>query len=265
MTFLKEALARIGEGRVGQQPILHGIYLGLGLVAMATNDPDLYTIARDGIYSDDAIIGEAAGYAVGLIMAGSKDENAIDDLLKYAQDTQHEKILRAIAIALALIVYNAGEAADTLIEQLSREKDPILRYGAMYCIGMAYCGSGNTEMLKKLIKFSVSDVSDDVRRAALINIGFLELRTPDILFENLKVLELLSESYNAHVRFGATMAIGISCAGSGKVKPYKVIEPLFLDPNYLVRQAALVASGLIFSQTTLKQEEGIKDFKEKRY
>ena len=195
-------------------------------------------------------------------MAGSKDENAIDDLLKYAQDTQHEKILRAIAIALALIVYNAGEAADTLIEQLSREKDPILRYGAMYCIGMAYCGSGNTEMLKKLIKFSVSDVSDDVRRAALINIGFLELRTPDILFENLKVLELLSESYNAHVRFGATMAIGISCAGSGKVKPYKVIEPLFLDPNYLVRQAALVASGLIFSQTTLKQEEGIKDFKE---
>ena len=262
MTFLKEALARIGEGRVGQQPILHGIYLGLGLVAMATNDPDLYTIARDGIYSDDAIIGEAAGYAVGLIMAGSKDENAIDDLLKYAQDTQHEKILRAIAIALALIVYNAGEAADTLIEQLSREKDPILRYGAMYCIGMAYCGSGNTEMLKKLIKFSVSDVSDDVRRAALINIGFLELRTPDILFENLKVLELLSESYNAHVRFGATMAIGISCAGSGKVKPYKVIEPLFLDPNYLVRQAALVASGLIFSQTTLKQEEGIKDFKE---
>ena len=262
MTFLKEALARIGERRDGQQPILHGIYLAMGLVAMATHDPDLYVVARDGIYSDDAIIGEAAGYAVGLIMAGSKDENAIDDLLKYAQDTQHEKILRAIAIALALIVYNAGEAADTLIEQLCREKDPIMRYGAMYCIGMAYCGSGNTNMLKKLIKFSVSDVSDDVRRAALMNIGFLELRSPDILFENLKVLELLSESYNSHVRFGATMAIGISCAGSGKVKPYKVIEPLFLDPNYLVRQAALIASGLIFSQTTLKQEEGIKEFNE---
>jgi len=58
------------------------------------------------------------------------------------------------------------------------------------------------------------------------------------------------------------MAIGISCAGSGKVKPYKVIEPLFTDPNYLVRQAALIASGLIFSQTTLKQEEGIKEFTE---
>jgi len=128
---------------------------------------------------------------------------------------------------------------------------------------MAYCGSGNTAMLQKLIKFSVSDVSDDVRRAALINIGFLEIRTPDILFENLKVLELLSESYNSHVRYGAAMAIGIACAGSGKVKPYKVIEPLFSDPHYLVRQATLIASGLIFSQTTLKQEEGIKVFNEK--
>ena len=260
MSFYREALVR---GSNNKEAIQHGIYLGMGLVAMATHDHDLYELIREGIYTDDAIIGEAAGYAVGLIMVGSKDEGAIDDLMKYVHDTQHEKIIRAIAIALALIVYNAGEAADALIEQLSREKDPILRYGAMYCIGMAYCGSGNTAMLQKLIKFSVSDVSDDVRRAALINIGFLEIRSPDILFENLKVLGLLSESYNSHVRFGATMAIGIACAGSGKVKPYKVIEPLFSDPNYLVRQAALIASGLIFSQTTLKQEEGIKEYTEK--
>jgi 26S proteasome regulatory subunit N2 len=257
MTFLREALNRPGNNK---EAVQHGIYLAMGLVAMATHDQGLYEEIREGIYSDDALIGEAAGYAVGLIMVGSKDENAIDDLMKYVHDTQHEKIIRAIAIALALIVYNAGEAADALIEQLSREKDPILRYGAMYCIGMAYCGSGNTAMLQKLIKFSVSDVSDDVRRAALINIGFLEIRSPDILFDNLKVLGLLSESYNSHVRFGAAMAIGIACAGSGKVKPYKVIEPLFVDPNYLVRQAALIASGLIFSQTTLKQEPGIKEF-----
>ena len=258
-TFFNEALNRPGNNK---EAIQHGIYLGLGLLAMASHDQNLYETVREGIYTDDAIIGEAAGYAVGLIMAGSKDAGAIDDLIKYVHDTEHEKIIRAIAIALALIVYNAGEEADVLIEQLSKEKDPILRYGAMYCIGMAYCGTGNTAMLQKLIKFSVSDVSDDVRRAALINIGFLELRSPDILFENLKVLGLLSESYNSHVRFGATMAIGIACAGSGKVKPYKVIEPLFTDPQYLVRQAALISSGLIFSQTTLKQEEGIKEFKE---
>jgi len=29
------------------------------------------------------------------------------------------------------------------------------------------------------------------------------------------VVSLLSESYNPHVRFGAAMALGIACAGSG--------------------------------------------------
>ena len=119
MSFYREALARGGNNK---EPIQHGIYLGLGLVAMATHDHDLYEFVREGIYTDDAIIGEAAGIAVGLIMVGSKDESAIDDLIKYVHDTQHEKIIRAIAIALALIVYNSGEAADSLIEQLSREK-----------------------------------------------------------------------------------------------------------------------------------------------
>ena len=195
-----------------KETIQHGIYLGLGLVAFGTKNRDLYERIREGLYIDDAIVGEAAGYAIGLVMAGSKDSEAIDDLLKYAHDTQHEKIIRAISVTLSLIVYGIGNNADTLIETLIREKDPILRYGAMYCIGMAYAGSGNTKMLQKLIKISVSDVSDDVRRAALINIGFLMIKNPEILFEKLKVIQLLSESYNSHVRYGAALAIGISNA-----------------------------------------------------
>ena len=243
--ILKLLMDALNKPANNKETIQHGIFLALGLVAMGSHNIDYYERIRDGIYTDDAIIGEAAGYAIGLIMAGSKNEQAIDDLIKYAHDTQHEKIIRAIAMALALIVYGAEEGADTLIEQLGREKDPILRYGAMYCIGMAYAGTGNTQMLQKLIKISVSDVNDDVRRAALINIGFLSIRNPDILFEDLKVISLLSESYNANVRFGAVMALGIAYAGSGKISPFKVIQPLFLDPTYLVRQACFVASGMI--------------------
>lgn len=210
------------------------------------------------MYSDDAIIGEAAGYAIGLTLLGSRNEQAIQDLITYAHDTQHEKIIRAIAISLSLIMYGAEEQADTLIEQLSREKDPILRYGAMYVIGMAYSGTGNTNAFKKLIKFSVSDVNDDVRRAALINIGFLQIKNPEILLENLKVISLLSESYNPHVRYGAAMALGISCCGTNLIQAYNVLQPLFSDPNYLVRQAAFIASGLIFSQCTTNQEPKVK-------
>ena len=154
------------------------------------------------MYTDDAIAGEAAAIAIGMIMigSGSKDTVVIEELIQYAHDTHHEKIIRAISLSLAFIMYGTEESADTLIEQLSREKDPILRYGAMYCIGLAYAGTGNNNAFRKLIKFSVSDGSDDVRRAALISIGFLHIKNPEVLLENLKVLSLLSESYNPQVR-----------------------------------------------------------------
>lgn len=211
------------------------------------------------MYSDDAIIGEAAGIAIGLVMLGSKNEKAIEDLVTYSNDTQHEKIIRAAAISLALINYGAEESADFLIEQLSKEKDPIMRYGAMYIIGLAYAGTSNSSALKKLLKFSVSDVSDDVRRAALINIGFLQIRDHEILLENMKVISLLSESYNSHVRYGAAMGLGISCAGTGSMTAYNILESLLKDSSYLVRQAAVIACGLIFSQTNIDKDPKVNN------
>ena len=56
----------------------------------------------------------------------------------------------------------------------------------------------------------VSDVNDDVRRAAVISIGFLLFNAPE---QCPNVVSLLSESYNSHVRYGAALALGISCAG----------------------------------------------------
>lgn len=215
------------------------------------------------MYTDDAIVGEAAAIAIGLIMLGSRNEQAVQDLITYSHDTQHEKIIRAISISLALIMYGAEEAADTLIEQLSREKDPILRYGAMFVIGLAYAGTGNTNAFRKLIKFSVSDVNDEVRRAALINVGFLQIKNPEVLLQNLKVLTLLSESYNPHVRYGAAMALGIACAGTAMTQAYSILQPLFSDPNYLVRQGAFLATGLIFSQCTAAQEPKVINIFEK--
>lgn len=261
-TILNKLLNDLNSPICSKDCFQHGIYLAIGLVAMATHNQTLYERLRDGMYTDDAIIGEAAAYAIGLVMIGSKNSQAIEDLVTYAHDTQHEKIIRAIAIALSLIVYGAEESADALTEQLSREKDPIIRYGAMYCIGLSYAGTGNSNALKKLIKFSVTDVSDDVRRAALINIGFLQIRDPSILLESIKVLSLLSESYNSHVRYGVAMALGISCAGTANVNALNILQQLLTDPNYLVRQSALLAMSMIFSQTTVTQEPKLNTFKE---
>ena len=43
-------------------------------------------------------------------------------------------------------------------------------------VGLAYVGTSNNTALRKLLHFAVSDVSDDVRRAAVTNIGLLMLK-----------------------------------------------------------------------------------------
>jgi 26S proteasome regulatory subunit N2 len=68
------------------------------------------------------VAGEAAGLAMGLIMLGTGNENAVDEMLQYAHETQHDKIIRGLSIGVALIVYGREEGADTIIERLLSDK-----------------------------------------------------------------------------------------------------------------------------------------------
>ena len=81
----------------------------------------------------------------------------------------------------------------------------------MYTIGLAYAGTGNNKAIKDLLHVAVSDVNDDVRRVAVIALGFILYRNPS---QVPRLVQLLSESYNPHVRCGAAMALGIACAGT---------------------------------------------------
>lgn len=188
--------------------------LGLGLTAMATNNGNVYEERKNTLFNnaDSAIIGEAAGYGLGLVMLGSANEGAIEELLTHANDSKHEKIIRAISISLALMMYGKEDNADGLIEQMVRSKDSIMRYGAMFAIGCAYAGTSNNAAVKKLLHYAVSDVSNDVKRAALMNLGFLLFRRPEKIPD---LVKQLAESYNPHIRYGAAFAVGIGCAGTG--------------------------------------------------
>lgn len=110
---------------------------------MATHSEQVYEELRNALFNnaDSAIIGEAAGYGLGLVMLGSANQNAIEEMLTHAQDSKHEKIIRALAISLALVMYGKEDNADGLIEQMVRSKDAIMRYGGMYAIGTAYAGT----------------------------------------------------------------------------------------------------------------------------
>ena len=50
------------------------------------------------------VAGEAAGYGLGLLFVGTASEKTFE-MLAYAQDTQHEKIIRGLSMGLALIMY----------------------------------------------------------------------------------------------------------------------------------------------------------------
>ena len=57
--------------------------------------------------------------------------------------------------------------------------------------------AGNNKAIKRLLHVAVSDVNDDVRRAAVMSLGFLLFKTPE---QCPGLVSLLSESYNPHVR-----------------------------------------------------------------
>merc|ERR1711872_891729 len=240
------------------EKVKHGGCLGLGLAAMGTHRADVYEQLKFCLYQDDAVTGEAAGLAMGLTELGSKSASAIEDMVAYAQETQHEKILRGLAVGISLVMYGRLEEADPLITSLSQDKDAILRRSGMYTIAMAYCGTGNNKAIRKLLHVAVSDVNDDVRRAAVMGLGFLLFKQPD---HCPGVVQLLSESYNPHVRYGAAMALGIACAGTGNKEALGLIEPMKNDPTNYVRQGALIASAMILVQQTEQTCPKVKDFR----
>eukprot|EP00118_Oscarella_pearsei_P025711 m.308636 g.308636 ORF g.308636 m.308636 type:complete len:963 (+) comp44414_c0_seq1:75-2963(+) len=239
--------------------VRHGGCLGLGLAAMGSASQEIYEQLKMNLYEDDAVTGEAAGLAMGLVMVGSCNPRAIDDMVQYCKETQHEKILRGLSVGIALTMLGRTEEADALIETLCSDKDPLLRRSGMFTIAMAYCGSGHNPALKKLLHVAVSDVDNDVRRSAVMSVGFLLFHSPE---QCPPVVSLLAESYNPHVRCGAAMALGIACAGTGLKDALGILEPMVNDPANFVRQAVFIASAMILMQQTEAANPKVKTYRE---
>ncbi|EAW25277.1 proteasome regulatory particle base subunit RPN2 [Aspergillus fischeri NRRL 181] len=228
-----------------EEVVQHGGALGLGVAGMATGDEGIYEDLRNVLYTDSALNGEAVGLAMGLVMLGTGNMRALEDMIQYAHDTQHEKIVRGLAMGMALIMYGRQEAADELINGLLGDPDPTLRYGGIMTIALAYCGTGSNKAVRRLLHVAVSDVNDDVRRVAVLSLGFILFRK----YQSVpRMVELLSESYNPHVRYGAAMALGISCAGTGLDEAIDLLEPMLKDSTDFVRQGALIALAMVLVQ-----------------
>ena len=93
---------------------------------------------------DDAVIGEAAGIAMGLVMIGTRSPLALEDMTnvraplpstplpspplpphsefsnivlfsQYARDTQHEKIQRGLALGISMVSYQVWSLVFTIL------------------------------------------------------------------------------------------------------------------------------------------------------
>lgn len=258
--YLRKHLAEGGSGSSSQgseaEVVLHGAALGVGVAGMGSGSTAIYEELKNVLFSDSAIAGEGTGLAMGLVMVGSKNQEAETEMLQYAHDTQHEKIIRSLAMGIALLNYSKEEAADGIIETLIQEQDPILRYGGAFTIALAYAGTGNNRAIKKLLHIAVSDASDDVRRAAVMGLGFILLRNHQAVP---RMVELLSESHNPHVRYGTALALGISCAGTGLKEAVEVLEPMMKDPVDFCRQGAMIALSMILIQQNEKLFPKVKN------
>jgi 26S proteasome regulatory subunit N2 len=228
-----------------EEVVQHGGALGLGVAGMGTGSDQIYEDLKQVLYTDSAINGEAVGLSMGLVMLGTGNMKALEDMIQYAHDTQHEKIVRGLAMGMALVMYARQEAADELVNGLLDDPDPTLRYGGIMTIALAYCGTGSNKAVRRLLHVAVSDVSDDVRRVAVMSLGFVLFRKPGSVP---RMVELLAESYNPHVRYGATMALGIACAGTGLDEAIDLLEPMMKDSVDFVRQGALISLAMIMVQ-----------------
>ncbi|KAJ7492719.1 D-isomer specific 2-hydroxyacid dehydrogenase [Mycena latifolia] len=239
-SYLRDTL-KAAQGEVVQ----HGAALGLGVAAMGSKSVDAFDDLKNTLFMDSAVAGEACGYSMGLIMLGTAAADSVREMLVYARETQHEKIIRGLAVGVAFIYYGRQEEADQTIKLLLAEKDPILRYGGVYTLALAYAGTSNNDAVRLLLHIAVSDTSDDVRRAAVTSLAFLLFKNPA---QVPRIVQLLSESYNPHVRCGATLALGIACAGTGLQDAVEILEPMTKDSVDFVRQGAFIALGMILVQ-----------------
>ncbi|XP_665972.1 PSMD1 protein [Cryptosporidium hominis TU502] len=224
----------------------HGASLGLGLMGFGSCDAELYDELRNVLYMDNAVAGEAAAYSIGLVMFGSGCKKTIGDLLSYAKDTQHEKIVRACSVALGFVMYSrGGEEADELFQQLNSDSEHFIRYGAMHVLGLAYCGTGSQFAMEKLLQIIVSELSDDNKRAAVFALGLVMCRNTQQIPQ---VFSLLCDSYNPHVRYAAALTLGITCCGMESPKVTAILKSMTTDSSDIVRQAAYIGLGLLLMQ-----------------
>lgn len=254
--YLRNALRTYNSS----EQIVHGASLGLGLAAMGLHNQDLFEFLFTCVSGCDAVAGEGAALAIGMVMMGSGNALAIETLKRHAMEfDQKEKTIRGLAMAMALIMLGREDDCLPLVNELSAHADPWVRLGAVFTLGMAFAGTSNAKAIEMLLATAVRDVSDDVRRNAVTMIGFLTFKDPALCVDMTKVL---ADSYNPHIRYGVAMALGIAASGTARKDAVDMLWTLKDDLTDFVRQGSFIALSLVLVEATEQSVPRVKELRQ---
>uniref|UniRef100_A0A6G3MEK2 26S proteasome non-ATPase regulatory subunit 1 (Trinotate prediction) n=1 Tax=Henneguya salminicola TaxID=69463 RepID=A0A6G3MEK2_HENSL len=125
-------------------------------------------------------------------------------------------------------------------------------------VAMSYAGSNDPYAVKTLWRLAASDSHDDVKRASMIALSLVMFREPE---QFLAIALLFVQSYNAFLRAGAILSLGIVFTGSGNDKVINLIRAALLDSSLIVRQSAYMSCSMLLIQTNEKNIENYTEFK----
>jgi len=103
------------------------------------------------IYGEEGNIGEASGYALGLVNATHFDIELVDTLISASRNNKHDRISRACMASLGLMALGNKSVVLPFYERCIEEKDKELRQGAVNMLGMAYFNTCQNDIISKLL------------------------------------------------------------------------------------------------------------------
>ncbi|XP_021896937.1 26S proteasome non-ATPase regulatory subunit 1 homolog A-like [Carica papaya] len=170
--------------------------------------------------------------------------------------------------ALGLIHANHGEGIKQFLRDSLRSTNvEVIQHGACLGLGLAALGTADEEIYDdiKSVLYTDSAVAGE---AAGISMEWYWVRNSIVLsphqtinLQTPRIVSLLSESYNPHVRYGAALAVGISCAGTGLSEAISLLEPLTSDVVDFVRQGALIAMAMVMVQINEASDSRVGTFR----
>lgn len=90
------------------------------------------------------------------------------------------------------------------------------------------------------------DVSENVRRNAVIALGFVFIDQPAAF---LPTAQLLLQSFNPHIRYAAALIAGIINAGAANAQLSDLLLKAMDDPEDFVAQGAAIGLGALLMET----------------